>query len=198
VDTQDPAIVPEPGQGGLSVLRAVVRDPRRTVPLGRIVDAWGVRGWVKVEPFAGAGDTALLGASVWHLQRPAAPAHPAIDRWLTLERARRHASTVVAKPEGVEDRTGALALKGAEVGVRRMDFPPLPEGEVYWVDLEGCAVVNQAGESFGTVVSVDDHGAHPIIETDTGHLIPFVDAYVVDAVPAEGRIVVDWQADWSR
>ncbi len=198
MDTQDPAIVPEPGQGGLSVLRAVVRDPRRTVPLGRIVDAWGVRGWVKVEPFAGAGDTALLGASVWHLQRPAAPAHPAIDRWLTLERARRHASTVVAKPEGVEDRTGALALKGAEVGVRRMDFPPLPEGEVYWVDLEGCAVVNQAGESFGTVVSVDDHGAHPIIETDTGHLIPFVDAYVVDAVPAEGRIVVDWQADWSR
>jgi ribosomal 30S subunit maturation factor RimM len=45
---------------------------------------------------------------------------------------------------------------------------------------------------------VDDHGAHPILETDTGHLIPFVDAYVVDAVPAEGRIVVDWQADWSR
>jgi 16S rRNA processing protein RimM len=188
------AIVPETGQIGASVSR----DPRRTVPLGRIVDAWGVRGWVKVEPFAGAGDTALLGASVWHLQRPAAPAHAPIDRWLNLERSRRHASTVVAKPEGVEDRTGALALKGAEVGVRRMDFPPLPEGEVYWVDLEGCAVVNLAGESFGTVVSVDDHGAHPIIETDTGHLIPFVDAYVVDAVPAEGRIVVDWQADWSR
>lgn len=188
------AIVREGGQDSA----CVTRDPRRTVPLGRIVDAWGVRGWVKVEPFAGAGDTALLGASVWRLQRPVAPAHPAIDRWLTLERSRRHASTVVAKPEGVEDRTGALALKGAEVGVRRMDFPPLPEGEVYWVDLEGCAVVNQAGESFGTVVSVDDHGAHPIIETDTGHLIPFVDAYVVDAVPAEGRIVVDWQADWSR
>jgi len=198
VDTQDPAIVPEPGQGALSAVRPIVRDPRRTVPLGRIVDAWGVRGWVKVEPFAGAGDTALLRASVWHLQRPAAPAHAPIDRWLTLERSRRHASTVVAKPEGVEDRTGALALKGAEVGVRRMDFPPLPEGEVYWVDLEGCAVVNPAGESFGTVVSVDDHGAHPIIETNTGHLIPFVDAYVVDAVPAEGRIVVDWQADWSR
>lgn len=192
--SQDPAVSPEPGQGGTSV----VRDPRRTVPLGRIVDAWGVRGWVKVEPFAGAGDTALLGASVWHLQRPGATAHPAIDRWLTLERSRRHASTVVAKPEGVEDRNAALALKGAEVGVRRMDFPALSEGEIYWVDLEGCAVVNPAGESFGMVVSVDDHGAHPILETDTGHLIPFVDAYVVDAVPAEGRIVVDWQADWSR
>lgn len=191
---QDPTVSPETGQSGVSV----VRDPRRTVPLGRIVDAWGVRGWVKVEPFAGAGDTALLGASVWHLQRPGATAHPAIDRWLTLERSRRHASTVVAKPEGVEDRNAALALRGAEVGVRRMDFPALSEGEIYWVDLEGCAVVNPAGESFGMVVSVDDHGAHPILETDTGHLIPFVDAYVVDAVPAEGRIVVDWQADWSR
>jgi ribosomal 30S subunit maturation factor RimM len=28
-------------------------------------------------------------------------------------------------------------------------------------------------------------------------LIPYVDAYVVDALPEEGRIVVDWQADWS-
>ncbi len=173
-------------------------DPKPPIPLGRVVDAWGVKGWVKVEPFAGAGDTALLKAPRGHVSRAASPAHPAIDRWLVLNGTRRHAATVVAKPEGVDDRDAALALKGAEVGVLRADFPPLRDGEYYWVDLVGCAVSNPAGESLGTVVSVDDHGAHAIIETDAGHLIPFVDAYVVDAVPAEGRIVVDWQADWSR
>ena len=176
--------------------------PAAPIPLGRVVDAWGVGGWVKVEPFAGAGDTALLKARRWHVSRAAsavgAAVHPAIDRWLVLERSRRHTNTVVAKPEGVDDRDAALALKGAEVGVLRADFPPLRDGEYYWVDLVGCAVSNPQGEGLGSVVSVDDHGAHAIIETDAGHLIPFVDAYVVEAVPAERRIVVDWLADWSR
>ena len=47
-------------------------------------------------------------------------------------------------------------------------------------------------------MAVDDHGAHPILATDIGLLIPFVDAYIVETVPSEGRVVVDWHADWSR
>ncbi|HYF58068.1 MAG TPA: ribosome maturation factor RimM [Burkholderiaceae bacterium] len=173
-------------------------DPQRTIALGRVVDAWGVRGWVKVEPYGAADDTVLTSARRWHVRRPVSPAHAPIDLWIDLERARRHASTVVAKPLGIDDRDAALALKGAEVGVRRADFPPLPDDEVYWVDLVGCAVTNPAGDALGRVVAVDDHGAHPILETDAGLLIPFVDAYVVEVEPAEDRIVVDWQADWSR
>jgi 16S rRNA processing protein RimM len=173
-------------------------DPDRTVSLGRVVDAWGVQGWVKVEPFAGAGDTALVRAPAWHLSRAPSPAHPPIDRWAPVERARRHSGTVVARLEGCAGRDDALALKGVEVGVRRADFPPLPDGEYYWIDMVGCAVTNPAGETLGTVTAVDDHGAHPILETDAGLLIPFVDAYVVELDPANGRIVVDWQADWAR
>lgn len=173
-------------------------DPQRVIPLGRVIDAWGVKGWVKVEPFASATDTALSKARSWHVTRPASPAHPAIDRWVELEKAKRHSAGVVAKPVGCEDRDAALALKGAEVGVRRADFPPLREGELYWVDLIGCQVFNTESADLGTVVSVDDHGAHPILQTDSGVLIPFVDAYIVEAEPAAGRIVVDWQADWAR
>jgi 16S rRNA processing protein RimM len=175
-------------------------SPQATSPiaLGRVIDAWGVGGWVKVEPFAGAGDTALLQARRWHVSRAPGPDRPAIDRWLRLERCRRHTNTVLAKAEGVDDRDAALAFKGAQVGVLRADFPPPGEGEFYWVDLIGCVVSTPQGLGLGMVTSVDDHGAHAIIETDAGHLIPFVDAYVVEAVPAERRIVVDWQADWSR
>ena len=173
-------------------------DPSLPLPLGRVVDAWGVRGWVKVEPFAGADETTLTRAPRWHVSRGVAPAQPAIDRWLRIERARRHGATVVAKPQGCDDRNAALALKGAEVGVLRADFPPLADGEFYWVDLVGCAVVNAEGEALGTVTAVDDHGAHAILETDAGMLIPFVDAYIVEAVPAQRRIVADWHADWSR
>lgn len=172
--------------------------PDRVVALGRVVGPWGVRGWVKVEPYASAQDTALTRAPRWRLERPAGPAQPAIDRWLDIERARRHSGTVVAKPMGCDDRDAALAMKGAEVGVRRSDFPALPDDTWYWIDLVGCAVTNPAGEPLGSVTSVDDHGAHPILATDRGLLIPFVDAYLVEVLPQAGRIVVDWHADWSR
>jgi len=172
-------------------------DPNRVIPLGRVVDAWGVRGWVKVDPYAGASDTTLTHAAKWHMARAGSPAHAPIDAWLQIERARRHSAGVVAKPVGCEDRAAAEALKGTEVGVRRCDFPPPRAGEVYWVDLLGCVVVNTEGVDLGAVTGIDDHGAHPILHTDAGMLIPYVDAYVVDALPEEGRIVVDWQADWS-
>jgi 16S rRNA processing protein RimM len=173
-------------------------DPQRTVPLGRVIDAWGLDGWVKIEPFAGAADSALTKAPRWRVVRQASPAHAAIDRWVVIQKARSHGATIVAKPEGCEDRDAALAFRGAQVEVLRADFPRLRKDEFYWVDLVGCDVSNPAGEALGRVVSVDDHGAHPILETDADLLIPFVDAYVVEVAPAEGRIVVDWHADWSR
>lgn len=168
------------------------------VALGRIVDAWGVRGWVKVEPFNGAQDSALLHARVWHLSRPALPGRPPLQAQAGVNRARQHGATVIARLDGLEDRDAALALKGAEVGVYRADFPPAGPDEWYWVDLLGCEVFNLKDASLGRVVSVDDHGAHPVLETDTGHLIPFVDAYIVDASPQTGRIQVDWDDDWLR
>lgn len=173
-------------------------DPDRVVALGRVAGPWGVRGWVKVEPYAGAQHTTLARAPRWRLERPAAPAQPELHRWIDVERARRHSGTVVAKPAGCDDRDAALALKGAEVGVRRRDFPPLGDDEFYWVDLVDCAVTNPAGEALGTVSTVDDHGAHPILVTDAGVMVPFVDAYLVEVAPDRRRIVVDWQLDWSR
>lgn len=174
------------------------RDPQRLIALGRVVDAWGVGGWIKVEPYAGPDDTTMTRVRTWRLTRAASPGHAAVDLDVQIERARRHASTVVAKAAGCDDRDAALAFKGAEVGVRRVEFPSLPDGEHYWIDLVGCAVTNAGGQSLGTVTRVDDHGAHPILETDAGQLIPFVDAYVLEAAPDHGRIVVDWHADWSR
>lgn len=174
-------------------------DPDAVIALGRIIDAWGVRGWVKVEPFAQASDTTLTRAPRWHLMRKAAiAADEPLDRWVKIERARRHSAGVVAKFHGCDDRDAALALRGSEVCVKRSDFPALPDGEFYWIDLIGCALTNVEGESLGNVIAMDDHGAHPILQTDTGVMVPFVDAYLIEVDLAQRRIVVDWQADWGR
>jgi 16S rRNA processing protein RimM len=93
-------------------------------------------------------------------------------------------------------REQALALKGAEVLVDRTAFPATEPDEYYWADLIGCTVSNPAGESLGQVLALDDNGAQAVLRLDSGILIPFVAAIILEVAPAEKRIVADWSADW--
>jgi 16S rRNA processing protein RimM len=159
--------------------------------VGRIVDAYGIRGWVKVEPFNDPRESVLRACRRWWLPD---------GRSLAVERARQHGAFIVGKPAGVEDREAALALKGLEVRASRAEFPAAASGEFYWVDLVGCRVSNREGVDLGQVASVVDHGAHAIlvVQDDGGaeRLIPFVESYV-DSVDLGGRrIGVDWQPDY--
>jgi 16S rRNA processing protein RimM len=166
------------------------------VALGRVVEAYGINGWIKVRPYGGADDSALLTARSWTMRRDAAPAAAALDLEVPIEKARHHSGTIVAKPVGSEDRDSALAFKGAEVYVSRTQFRKLADDEFYWIDLAGCDAVDGEGRLLGRVVAIDDHGAHPILSLDSGAMIPFVEAYVREVDMAARRIVVDWQSDW--
>lgn len=165
--------------------------------VGRIVGAWGVRGWIKAQPFNVGPDSVLLSAQRWWLD-----AREPID----IVRARLHGATVVAQPGATLDRDAVLRMKGREIHVSRAQFRPGAPGEYYWVDLVGCEVVNPAGERFGRVADVVDHGAHPLLEVgpdasagsegSAPMLIPFVDRYLVEVDLAARRIVVDWERDY--
>ncbi|HVL56174.1 MAG TPA: ribosome maturation factor RimM [Burkholderiaceae bacterium] len=163
------------------------------IALGRVAGAYGLRGWIKVVPYGSAADSALLQTRDWQLARSGAEP---LALHLTIERARCHGAAVVAKIAGIDERDGAERLKGAEVRIKRIDFPPLADDEYYWVDLIGCEVINPDGQPLGRVVSVDDHGAHAILELDGGVLIPFVSVYIVSVDLGARRIVADWQADY--
>lgn len=214
--------VPRPAQDGVD--DAVLQNDASAVDLvevGRVVDAYGVKGWIKIEPFAPAPDSVLLATKRWWFtpperrgaaavppsQRARAATAPAGPQSVRIERARVHTNTVVAKPEGCEDRDAALALRGTVVSVARADFPRPAEGEFYWVDLVGCRVENRAGTVLGTIASVDDHGAHAVLTViDPDHpdadgrpaerLIPFVEQFVGEVDIAARRVVADWELDW--
>src|SRR4051812_39074513 len=47
---------------------------------------------------------------------------------------------------GVDARVAAEALREADLLVERVDAPPLPEGEYWPEDLEGCTVLTPAGD----------------------------------------------------
>jgi len=183
--------------------------PDDAVEVGRIADAWGVKGWIKVQPYA-AEPQALLAAREWFLQppegdgavRPGARVAKLPSR-LQISSSRRHGDGVVASAEEVPDRNAAEALRGARIFVSRSTFPRADSSdEFYWVDLIGLSVVNRQGESLGQVSGLVDTGPHSVLRVVSAdaepveRLIPFVAAYVDDVSLPERRITVDWGLDY--
>lgn len=178
------------------------------------MDAWGIKGWIKVQPFS-SDPQALLKAKRWHLGPDARPqrsslsvpvprsaqasAHlPAqtLQHHLDVLESRVHNEAVVARIEGVPDRNAAEALKGLSVWVSRQDFPTTASDEYYWVDLMGLQVYNRQGEFLGVVNDLLDTGPHAVLQLDTERLIPFVSAYVDSVSLADKKIQVDWGLDF--
>jgi 16S rRNA processing protein RimM len=177
--------------------------PDDAVEVGRIVDAWGIKGGIKVQPYS-SDPQALFSSRRWFLKAPEGlrgPA-PALPQLLKVTGAREQGGLVVATVRDVEDRTAAEALKGALVFVSRTSFPTAETDEFYWVDLIGLTVVNRQGENLGTVADLIDTGAHSVLRLKAAEedvperLIPFVAAYIDDVNLGERRITVDWGRDY--
>jgi 16S rRNA processing protein RimM len=186
--------------------------PEDAVEVGRVLDAWGVKGWVKVQSFAD-DPQALFSTRRWYikppeegvLKRPTASAS-SFPPVLAVSECREHGGLVVAQIAGVADRTGAEALRGARIFVARALFPRPKADEYYWVDLIGLVVVNRQGEPLGTVIGLIDTGPHSVMRLarpegeskaeGAERLVPFVAAYVDDVSLAERRITVDWGLDY--
>jgi len=193
--------------------------PADAIEIGRIADAWGIKGWFKVLPHS-ASPEALFSAKNWFLLPPERPMKPqratqaavAVPPvWtepllLNLKEVKDHSDTVVACAQGIEDRNAAEALRGARIFVPRSHFPAAADGEYYWVDLIGLQVINREGLTLGQVRDLMSTGPQTVlvIESEpageggkpTERMIPFVSAFV-DGVDLPGKcITVDWQPDY--
>lgn len=188
--------------------------PADAIEVGRIVDAWGLKGWVKVQPFA-ADPQALFSSRRWFLlpsekagPRPVVAAGATLPTLLRITQVKDHGEVVVALAQEVPDRDAAEALRGARVFIGRGSFPTPDPDEFYWVDLIGLAVVNREGQALGTVAGLLDTGPHSVLRVtpaapaggdgadEAERLIPFVGAYV-DDVSLERRVItVDWGLDY--
>jgi 16S rRNA processing protein RimM len=193
--------------------------PADAIEIGRITDAWGIKGWFKVLPHS-ASPEALFSSKSWFLLPPDRPMKPARATantaprpaaWtepllLQVNEVKDHSDTVVACAQGVDDRNAAESLRGARIFVPRSSFPQAAEGEYYWVDLIGLQVVNREGLDLGQVRDLMSTGPQTVLvieaapEAEGGkaveRMIPFVAAFV-DGVDLPGkRITVDWQPDY--
>lgn len=162
------------------------------VALGALRGSYGLKGWVKIQPFQDG--FVLLETDHWVQMNREGVLKP-----LEVEDCKVHGKNLIAKIKGIETPEDAALLKGA-VGVYRENFPEPEEGEFYWIDLIGCTVVNTKDEKLGKVQGMDSNGAQDILEVagEGGkYLIPFVESYILEVSIPEKTIRVDWEKDWT-
>ena len=165
------------------------------VVMGKVVGAQGIQGWVKVQTFTEYLDS-LLDYNTWYVGNE--------QEWRPLEvlEANVHGGRVlIAKLQGIPDRTAAEKYKGLLIAVPRAELPEKEEGEYYWSDLIGLTVENLQGEVFGTVDSLLETGANDVlvVKGESGEkLIPFIDSVIKQVSLKDKTIRVDWQADYLK
>ena len=114
-------------------------------------------------------------------------------RLLSLRPAKDH---LIARLEGIGDRTAAERLTNVSLFVQRARLPTLDAATFYHADLVGLRVETKSGERIGTIAAVQNFGAGDLLEiapTGGGEsvMIPFLDSYIPLVDVAQGRIVAD-------
>ena len=117
-------------------------EKKQFLEAGRIVNTHGVRGEVKIQPWA---DSPEFLKDFGTLYIDGAP--------VKVRSARVHKGCVIASLEDIDDVNGAMRLKGKLVSIDRRDAK-LPEGGYFIQDIIGARVVDENGAEVGTLTEV--------------------------------------------
>ena len=144
-----------------------------TIKVGRIVNAHGIRGEVRVQPRD--GDPAFLTRfKAFYIDgQPVSPTANHV-----------HKSLVLMKFPGVEDMNAALTYKDKDLYIRRADAR-LPEGAYFDDELLGMGVFDAAtGEELGKLTAVENYPAHKVytVKGRREYLIPAVKDVFIKSV----------------
>lgn len=154
-----------------------------TVVVGKITRAHGLRGEVVVLVFSDNPDRFEPGSTMFLED----------GREVRVRASRPNGGRLLVSFDGIEDRTVAEGLRGLSLVVPRSMLPPLPEGEYWPHQLEGCSVVTESGRILGSIVDVIANPANDlwvaVDETGTEILVPAIREVVV-RVDVEGRRVL--------
>jgi len=164
------------------------------IRIGKISGAQGLRGELRL--YHDSGDEEALRRLTLLLLRIGAS-----EAAYGIEGLRFQKRVPVIKLCGVEDRSAAEALCGAEVYALLSEARPKDEDSWLVSDLEGLGVFldGAAGGPLGRVRSVIDNPAHDILEIETAGgilLLPFVDVFIRKVDIEGGGIYIDPPEGW--
>jgi 16S rRNA processing protein RimM len=163
----------------------------RSLTLGQIGTAQGIKGWVMVNSFTDPPES-LLDHPVWQLESPRGEI-----RTVKLLEGAPHQARFRVHLDGVNDRDAALALTGWWVKVAREALPALQEREHYRDDLLGFEVRNLEGVMLGKVDHFIDlpAGSVMVVRGEREHWVSATAQHLKTIDVAGRSILVDWPAD---
>jgi 16S rRNA processing protein RimM len=125
--------------------------------LGRITDAHGIRGAVKLRSFT--TDPKAI-ATYGALQT-------ADGREIEIARMKPTSDGFIADLKNIKDRNQAETFKGQDLLIKREHLPPTDESEIYLVDLIGQDAMHNSAK-LGTIIGIENFGAGDLLDIDTG------------------------------
>lgn len=137
---------------------------------GKIVSAHGVRGEVKILPWADDADF-LVGL----------PRVFVGGQEYAVQRSRVQKTCVLMKLAGIDDVDAAAKFRDKTVCISRTDVA-LPEGSVFIADLIGLRVVTDTGDEIGTVSDIMTMPGNDVyvVTGSREYLIPAVPEFILE------------------
>jgi len=154
------------------------------IAVGRITGAHGIRGEIRVTPYAS------LDKAVW--KSVYVRGHGG-DRRMEATRVRPNKGVLIIALKGLTDRNAAEELSGLELCMRKADLPALDEDEYYYTDLIGSSVVTDDGVELGVVKDIIPTGGNDVLEVSGPRgtiLIPAIEDVVLEVDMDKSRITV--------
>ena len=170
--------------------------------MARVTAPFGIKGWLKLQTFTEYADS-LDQFDSWFIS--------SANGWqeVGVEDFAVNVKSVVAKLKGIDDRTAAEKLGKRDIAVPRSWLDQPEKDEYYWIDLIGARVINEAGETLGTIETLMETGANDVLVVRSGKnaagsageseiLIPFVSEYLANVDRQNKVVTVRWQRQWQE
>lgn len=177
-----------------------MNDADSYLVIGRVIDVYGLKGWVKVKSFTQPA-TNFLDYDECFLSEK--------NQWLPvkIDKGKAHGKSLVVKFTGYDDRTAAEALLKRDISVKTQKLPALDEGDFYWHQLENLQVfvITTEGEKLlGKVDHLLETGSNDVLYVkpcegsidERERLLPYRPEVVLKVDLAASRMLVDWDIEF--
>lgn len=167
-------------------LTAVTSSPQSLICVARIMGPHGIKGLMKLK-FFGEDITLLAQKNVLRNEK---------GRLFNLDVKNKIKDGWLVAVEGIHDRTMAEKLGKLNLFLPRDALETLDDDEYYYADLVGLKAINEAGETVGTVIAVDNFGASDVIEikpdTKPSFMLPFKTPFLVE-VKSDAVVIAHYE-----
>lgn len=155
--------------------------------IGQIVNTFGIKGFVKVNPFT--DDMQRFG----ELSYVFVVKNKELLK-MQIEEVKYHKNVVLIKFKGIEDINMAEQYKGCYIRIKREDARELPKDTYFIADLIGINVYDDNGNFLGKVNDIYNNKVHDIyvIKDDLGKqiLLPSTKEVIKQINIDENKIIV--------